>query len=211
MDLKTLNNMRFPFKLETLPYQKDSLKPFMSEETFDYHHGAHHAAYVKNLNALLEKNETLKNKTLKEIILASAGDEKLAGIFNNAAQVWNHYFFWLSMSPNKKVKPEGELLKQIESCFGSYDAFKEEFKKIGLGQFGSGWVWLLYDAKEKKLAIHKTANAMLPMVDHHKALLACDVWEHAYYIDYRNNRAKYLDAFLDNLINWDFASENFAS
>jgi Fe-Mn family superoxide dismutase len=189
------------FTLPTLPYDKNALAPHISAETLDYHHGKHHQAYVTNLNKLLE-GKPEANKSLEEIILA-AGE---GGVFNNAAQVWNHTFYWHSMKPNGGGQPTGDLLAAINRDFGSFDKFKEDFTNAGATQFGSGWAWLVL--QNGKLAVTKTPNADLPMKHGQKALLTMDVWEHAYYIDYRNARPKYIETFLAHLANWDFALEN---
>jgi Fe-Mn family superoxide dismutase len=189
------------FTLPNLPYSKDALAPHISAETLEYHHGKHHAAYVTNLNKLIEGKPDA-NKSLEEIVLSSDG-----GVFNNAAQVWNHTFYWSSMKPNGGGQPTGDLLAAINRDFGSFDKFKEEFANAGATQFGSGWAWLV-ENKDGKLAVTKTPNADLPMKHGQKALLTMDVWEHAYYIDYRNARPKYIETFLNSLANWDFALEN---
>ncbi|MBX3186162.1 MAG: superoxide dismutase [Labilithrix sp.] len=188
------------FTLPNLPYSKDALAPHISAETLEYHHGKHHQAYVTNLNKLLE-GKPEANKSLEEIIMSSDG-----GVFNNAAQVWNHTFYWSSMKPNGGGQPTGDLLAAINRDFGSFDKFKEEFANAGATQFGSGWAWLVL--QNGKLAVTKTPNADLPMKHGQKALLTMDVWEHAYYIDYRNARPKYIEVFLNSLANWDFALEN---
>ncbi len=194
--------------LPSLPYAKNDLQPYVSSDTLDYHHGKHHKAYVDNLNNLLLGTE-LRSKSLEEIIMRSANDSAMQGIFNNAAQVWNHTFYWHSMMPKGGGSPKGSLLQQITKDFGSFEEFKIAFKQGGATQFGSGWVWLCWDAKAAKLVVIKTANADLPMVKGLQALLTADVWEHAYYLDYQNRRPDYLDVFLNNLANWDFASANF--
>jgi Fe-Mn family superoxide dismutase len=188
------------FTLPNLPYAKDALAPHISAETLDFHHGKHHQAYVTNLNKLLE-GKPEANKSLEEVIMSSDG-----GVFNNAAQVWNHTFYWSSMKPNGGGQPTGDLLAAINRDFGSFDKFKEEFANAGATQFGSGWAWLVL--QNGKLAVTKTPNADLPMKHGQKALLTMDVWEHAYYIDYRNARPKYIETFLNHLANWDFALEN---
>ena len=201
-----MNN--YPFKLPELPYSKDSLEPYISQNTLNYHYDKHHNAYVVNLNKLIDQTE-YANFTLEEIISKTYGIEDKKAIFNNAGQVWNHTFYWHSMKKDGGGYPEGEIKSQIDRGFGSYENFKEEFVKSGVGQFGSGWVWLVWDYKENKLMIMKTANAELPLVHNKKALLVADVWEHAYYLDYQNLRPKYLETFLDNLVNWEFALNNF--
>jgi len=197
------------FELPPLPYAKDALEPHMSANTFDFHHGKHHNAYIVNLNGLLEGN-ALAGSSLEEIIKATAGDAAKAGIFNNAAQVWNHTFFWSSMKPSGGGKPTGDLAAKIDADFGSFDAFKDAFKAAGATQFGSGWAWLVVGA-DGKLEVVKTPNAENPMTQGKTPLLTCDVWEHAYYLDYQNRRPDFLASFLDNLANWDFAAANLAS
>ena len=189
------------FSLPPLPYDKTALAPHISAETLEFHHGKHHQAYVTNLNKLLE-GKPEASKSLEDIILASEGP-----VFNNAAQVWNHTFYWHSMKPNGGGQPTGDLADAIKRDFGSFEKFSEEFANAGATQFGSGWAWLVIGA-DKKLAVTKTPNADLPMKHGQKALLTMDVWEHAYYIDYRNARPKYIETFLDKLANWDFALEN---
>ncbi len=190
------------FVLPELPYAKDALQPHLSAETLDYHHGKHHNAYVTNLNNLIEGTD-FASKGLEELVLTSDG-----GIFNNAAQVWNHTFYWNSMKPGGGGEPTGELAAAIAKSFGSYDAFKAEFIQAGLTQFGSGWAWLVLD--NGQLKITKTGNADLPLKHGQVALLTADVWEHAYYIDYRNLRQKYLEVFLASLVNWDAAAAIYA-
>jgi Fe-Mn family superoxide dismutase len=190
------------FELPDLPYAKDAL-PGVSAETLDYHHGKHHNTYVTTLNGLIEGTEHA-DKSLEDIILAADAGP----LFNNAAQVWNHTFFWSCMSPNGGGAPTGEVGDAINSAFGSYDAFAEEFAEAAKTQFGSGWAWLVDDGG---LKIMKTANADLPLKHGVKALLTLDVWEHAYYIDYRNARPDHIKNFLDNLANWDFVAQNMAA
>ncbi len=192
-----------PFSLPELPYAKDALAPHLTAETLDFHHGKHHNAYVVNLNKLLEGKPEAE-KSLEEVILASDG-----GVFNNAAQIWNHTFYWSSMKPGGGGEPTGDLKAAIDRDFGSFAKFKEEFSAAAATQFGSGWAWLV--VKDGKLSVTKTANADLPMKHGQTALLTCDVWEHAYYIDYRNARPKYVETFLNHLANWDFAAANLAS
>src|SRR5574338_614586 len=186
------------FELPELPYAKDAL-PGVSAETLDYHHGKHHNAYVTTLNGLIEGTEHA-DKSLEEIILAADAGP----LFNNAAQVWNHSFFWNCMSPTGGGAPTGDLGEAINSAFGSYDAFATEFSEAAKTQFGSGWAWLVDDGG---LKVMKTANADLPLKHGVKALLTLDVWEHAYYIDYRNARPDHIKNFLDNLLNWDFVAQ----
>jgi superoxide dismutase, Fe-Mn family len=189
-----------PFTLPELPYNKDALAPHISAETLEYHHGKHHNAYVTNLNKLLD-GKPEANKSLEEVILSSDG-----GVFNNAAQVWNHTFYWNCMKPNGGGKPTGDLADAITRDFGSFERFREEFSNAAATQFGSGWAWLVLD--KDKLSVTKTGNADLPLKHGQKALLTIDVWEHAYYIDFRNARPKYIDTFLEKLVNWDFVLQN---
>lgn len=188
------------FKLPELPYEKDALEPHISPETLEYHHGKHHRAYVDNLNKLIVNTE-FESMPLEEIVKKSSGT-----IFNNAAQNWNHTFYWHCLSPNGGGEPSGEVAEAIKSSFGSFAAFKEEFTKTAASLFGSGWAWLAKNGNNK-LEIISAGNANLPLKDGKKALLTCDVWEHAYYIDYRNARPKYIDNFWD-LVNWKFVAEN---
>ena len=178
----------------------------MSAQTFDFHYGKHHQAYVTNLNKLIEGTD-FAGKTLEQIILASSGDAAKAGIFNNAAQVWNHTFFWHSMKPGGGGKPTGELAAKIEKDFGSYEKFAEEFKTAAAGQFGSGWAWLVLD--NGALKVSKTSNAETPLTKGQTPILTLDVWEHAYYLDYQNRRPDFITTFLDKLVNWEFAASNF--
>ncbi len=194
------------FELPALPFAADALEPHMSARTFEFHHGKHHAAYVTNLNNLI-KDTPLAAMSLDEVIKAASADlPAKQGIFNNAAQVWNHTFFWNSMKKGGGGKPSGKLAAMIESDLGGYDKFKEDFKAAGVGQFGSGWAWLVVEGG--KLKIVKTANADTPLVHGQKALLTVDVWEHAYYLDYQNRRPDFIGAFLDHLVNWEFAEKN---
>lgn len=189
--------------LPELPYGKGDLAPHITEKTIDFHYGKHHKTYVTNLGKLIEGTE-LENEALENIIKKTVGDKAKAGIFNNAAQVWNHTFYWHSMKPNGGGSPTGQIAEKIKADFGSYEKFVEEFKNAGLTQFGSGWAWLVL--KDGKLQVTKTANADTPLAHGLKPLLTADVWEHAYYLDYQNKRADYLDVFIKNLINWDFAN-----
>jgi Fe-Mn family superoxide dismutase len=191
------------FELPNLPYELDALEPVISKETLEYHYGKHHKTYVDNLNKLTKDSE-FSNNTLEEIILKAKG-----GIFNNAAQVWNHTFYWNCLCPNSAGKPSAELLAAIESKFGSFDKFKEEFDQTAITTFGSGWAWLVQNA-DGSLELVSTSNAQTPLTSQQKPLLTCDVWEHAYYIDYRNARPKYVESFW-KLVNWDFVAENFNS
>ncbi len=191
-----------PFALPELNYSKDALAPHISAETIEYHYGKHHRTYVDKLNAAIEGTPDAE-KSLEDIIRSSSG-----GIFNNAAQVWNHTFYWNSLAPNGGGEPTGELAQAITKQWGNYQAFKEAFTTAALGQFGSGWAWLVKKA-DGTLAITTTSNAETPLTQKGQtALLTCDVWEHAYYVDYRNARPKYMEAFW-SLVNWDFAAKNF--
>ncbi|WP_374446189.1 superoxide dismutase [Stella sp.] len=193
------------FELPPLPYAPNALEPHMSANTFSFHHAKHHQAYVTNLNNLI-KDTPLADKSLEDIIMATASDAAKAGVFNNAAQVWNHTFFWNSMKPQGGGAPSGDLAKKIDAAFGSLAKFKEEFKAAAVGQFGSGWAWLVLDGADLKIV--KTGNAGTPMTSGQKALLTVDVWEHAYYLDYQNRRPDFVQTFLDHLVNWDFAAKN---
>ncbi len=190
-----------PFTLPPLPYDKNALAPHISAETLDYHHGKHHKAYVDTLNKLTEGKPEASN-SLEEIILSA----EPGPLFNNAAQVWNHTFYWSSMKPGGGGAPTGDLLAAIDRDLGGLEKFKEAFTTAGTTQFGSGWAWLVLE--NNKLAVTKTPNADLPLKHGQKAILTMDVWEHAYYIDFRNARPKYIETFLSSLINWDFALEN---
>lgn len=194
------------FTLPELPYATNALEPHMSANTFSFHHAKHHNAYVVNLNNLL-KDSPLLGKSLEEVIMASAGDASKAGVFNNAAQVWNHTFFWNCMKPGGGGAPTGIIAEKITADFGSFDAFKDAFKQAATTQFGSGWAWLAQGA-DGKLKVTKTSNADLPMAHGEKAILTIDVWEHAYYIDYQNRRPDFVSAYLEHLVNWDFANKN---
>jgi len=191
--------------LPNLPYDKKDLEPFISENTLNFHHGKHHQTYVTNLNNLIADTD-LANKSLEEIINISR-EKNQAGIFNNSAQIWNHTFYWNSMKKNGGGKPSGKLLAKIEEDFGSFEKFVEEFKIAGATQFGSGWAWLVADENDK-LKIVKTLNAETTLGTNLKPLITMDVWEHAYYLDFQNARPKYIETFLNNLVNWDFALEN---
>ncbi|MCC5951996.1 MAG: superoxide dismutase [Fe] [Acidimicrobiia bacterium] len=191
------------FELPALPYAKDALAPHISEETLDYHYGKHHQTYVTNLNKLVDGTDDA-DKSLEQVIMGAEG-----GLFNNAAQVWNHTFYWNSMAPGGGGEPSGEVAEAIGSAFGSYDEFRSQFTEAATTQFGSGWAWLVDDGSGLKVI--KTANADLPMKHSAKALLTIDVWEHAYYIDFRNARPNYISTFLDHLVNWDFVAQNMAS
>ncbi len=196
-----------------LPYENNSLEPYITSETISYHYDKHHRTYVNNLNNLLDvmsPDSPLKHMKLNDIVLASHRKSDLIGIFNNAAQVLNHDFYWLSMKPHGGGMPDERLLDLINETFGGFQAFKQEFVKIGTSQFGSGWVWLVKDNKSGKLLITKTGNADNPILYDQTPLITCDVWEHAYYIDYRNRRAEYIEIFIDKLVNWNFALKNLS-
>ena len=195
-------------QLPALPYDLDALEPHISRATLEFHHGKHHAAYVTNLNNLVAGTD-LEGKSLEETITDVAGDAAKAGIFNNAAQVWNHSFYWQCIKAGGGGAPSGELAAKIDADFGSFDAFKEQFKTAGATQFGSGWAWLVLE--NGTLKVTKTANADLPLAHGQKALLTMDVWEHAYYLDYQNRRPDYMGTFLDKLVNWDFVAANLAA
>lgn len=188
-------------QLPALPYAKNALEPFISSETIDYHYGKHHQAYVTNLNNLIKGTE-FENSTLEQIILKASG-----GIFNNAAQVWNHTFYWNCFKPNGGGTPSGELATAIDKAFGSFDEFKKQFSQKAVTTFGSGWAWLVKNA-DGSLALESTSNAATPMTKGQTALLTIDVWEHAYYVDYRNARPKYAEEFW-KIVNWDFVAANF--
>lgn len=188
------------FTLPELPYAQDALAPYMGSETLQLHHGKHHQTYVTNLNNLIEGTD-LANKSLEEIVVASHKDPAKAGIFNNAGQHWNHSLFWRIMKKNGGGNPGGELAKRIDAAFGSLDGFKEQFKTAAVQQFGSGWAWLSLDGDTLKVT--KTPNGSNPLVDGMRPILGIDVWEHAYYLDYRNRRPDYVAAFLNNLVNWE--------
>lgn len=190
--------------LPELPYGRDALEPHMSAHTFSFHYDKHHQAYVTNLNGLLA-DHPLQTASLEEVIMASHNQSEMAAIFNNAAQVWNHTFFWHCMKPQGGGEPTGLLKDLIIRDFGSVEACLAAFKQAALTQFGSGWAWLVQDASGK-LSIMKTANADTPMVHGVTALLTCDVWEHAYYLDYQNRRPDYVTTFLAHLVNWDFVA-----
>ena len=188
------------FTLPELPYSKDALAPHISAETLEFHHGKHHKTYVDKLNELTA-GKPEASKSLEDVIMSAEGP-----VFNNAAQIWNHTFYWSSMKPAGGGQPSGDLAAAITRDFGSFDKFKEEFTQAGITQFGSGWAWLVLEGG--KLKVTKTPNADLPMKHGQKALLTMDVWEHAYYIDYRNARPKYIETFLTSLATWDFALAN---
>ncbi len=190
------------FELPNLPYEKNALEPHISAETLEFHHGKHHATYVNKLNEMVPGTE-FEGKSLEDIIMKASG-----GIFNQAAQVWNHTFYWNCMGPNAGGEPTGDVADAINKAFGSFAEFKEKFAASAAGNFGSGWTWLVKNS-DGSVEIVNTSNAANPMTDGKTPLLTCDVWEHAYYIDYRNARPKYVEAFW-NLVNWDFVAKNFA-
>ncbi len=195
------------FTLPDLPYTRDALAPHISAETLDFHHGKHHKAYVDKANDLVKGTE-LDGADL-ETAIRTAWERKDAALFNNAAQIWNHTFYWQSMSPDGGGRPSGKLAEAIDRDFGSFEKFAEAFKTAGAGQFGSGWAWLV--VKDGKLEIRKTPNAETPITEAGVTpLLTMDVWEHAYYLDFQNRRPDYMGAFLEKLVNWEFAAENFA-
>ncbi len=191
--------------LPQLPFEKDALAPYISANTLEFHHGKHHKAYVDNLNKLIEGTE-LASKSLEEIIKISAKDSSKAGIFNNAAQVWNHSFYWQCLKKAGGGAPKGAVAEKIKATWGNLEKFADELKNAGITQFGSGWAWLISEGNELKIT--KTANADTPIAHGQKPLLTIDVWEHAYYLDYQNRRPDYLSAVIQNLINWDFVNAN---
>ena len=194
--------------LPALPFEKNALEPHISSQTLSYHYDKHHNTYVVNVNNLIKDTE-LENKSLEDIIRESANDPSKTAIFNNAAQVWNHTFYWNSLKPHGSSLPNEAIKQKIDSDFGSYDNFAKAFKEAALGQFGSGWAWLVLI--DGKLSILKTSNADTPIAHGIKAILCIDVWEHAYYLDYKNARAEYADNVINHLINWDFANANLMS
>jgi len=192
------------FDLPPLPYAETALEPHVSARTLQFHHGKHHAAYVANLNRLVGGDPSLQGRSLEEVVLAADGT-----VFDNAAQIWNHTFFWSSMRPGGGGAPTGALAAAIDAAFGSYDGFRTAFAEAATSQFGSGWAWLVIG--DTGLEVMRTANADLPMRHGRTALLTLDVWEHAYYLDYQNRRADFVAAFLDHLVNWEFAEARFAA
>lgn len=196
------------FKLPPLPYGQDALDPIISKRTVGIHYEKHHGGYVTKLEAAID--DASRGKSLEDIIIESHKAQK-AGVFNNAAQVWNHTFYWNSMAPEASNIRDDNLRKLVDDAFGGVDSFKEKFKAAAAGQFGSGWAWLLYDPAKKSLSISSTGNAGTPVTTDQKPLLTLDVWEHAYYLDYQQDRARYIDGFLDKLINWEFAAKNLNS
>jgi Fe-Mn family superoxide dismutase len=194
---------KMTFTLPELPYAQNALEPHISAKTFEYHYGKHHQAYVNKANELV-KGTPLEGAELEKAVIES--HKQGGGLFNNIGQIYNHNLFWLSMTPNGGGEAPAPLLEKINEAFGSFDAFKEQFIAGGVGQFGSGWVWLV--SNNGKLEIVKTANAETPLTDGKKPLLVCDVWEHAYYLDYQNRRADFLKVFIEKLVNWQFAVDN---
>ena len=194
--------------LPPLPYDIDALEPHISRSTLEFHHGKHHQTYVNNLNALV-KDTDLADQSLEQTIKAVAGDDAKLGVFNNAAQIWNHSFYWQCMKPAGGGEPSGALADRITADLGGFTAFVDAFKKAGATQFGSGWAWLVLD--NGSLKVSKTLNADNPMVHGQLPLLTMDVWEHAYYLDYQNRRPDYITTFLDKLVNWDFVATNLAA
>ena len=197
-----------PFTLPPLPYPDDALSPAISAQTIGFHYGKHHQGYVNKLNELVA-GTPLADQPLEAVIKATVGQSAQTAIFNNAAQVWNHTFYWRSLRPKGGGKPDGALAELITKSFGDYDQFKAEFAKIAASQFGSGWAWLVKE--DDKLTVTKTGNADTPIAHGQQPLLTIDVWEHAYYLDYQNRRADYVAAVLDRLINWDFAARNLSA
>ena len=195
------------FSLPPLPYSQEALEPYISARTMSFHYGKHHQTYVDNLNKLVA-GTPWAGQPLEKVIRETAGVADKAALFNNAAQVWNHTFFWQSMKPSGGGKPTGRLMKLIEKSFGSLDEFKKTFVDSGVAQFGSGWVWLVQDGDLLKVV--KTSNADTPVAHGQTALLTCDVWEHAYYLDYQNRRKDFVQAFLDHLANWEFAASQLS-
>jgi superoxide dismutase, Fe-Mn family len=199
--------MPSPFSLPALPYAEDALAPVISAQTVGVHYGKHHKTYVDNLNRLVSGTE-MESRTIEQIITAPAGRADKPELFNNAAQAWNHTFYWRSLRPGGGGRPGAELERRIAAAFGNYETFRKDFAKAAVSQFGSGWAWLAFD--DGALKIVKTSNADTPLAHGQVPLLTVDVWEHAYYLDYQNRRADYVDAVLDRLINWGFAAENLA-
>jgi len=196
------------FTLPPLPYQMNALEPYISERTLSFHYAKHHQANVDALNKLVQE-KGLGGISLEEIIQISSIDSNLKTVFNNAAQDWNHTFYWSSMMPKGGGKPTGPILALITQAFGSYEEFRQQFIDAGTNLFGSGWVWLVLD-NTNTLAIVPTSDADLPLLHNQKPLLVCDIWEHAYYLDYQNRRKDYVTLFLDHLANWDFANQNLS-
>ena len=199
--------MSSPFQLPQLPYQDDALAPYITANTIGFHYGKHHRTYVNKLNDMVQGTE-YADMPLEDVIQRTSGKPDKAGVFNNAAQIWNHTFYWHSMKPNGGGSPSGVLKEKIDASFGGFDKFKDEFANAAATQFGSGWAWLISEGDSLKVL--KTPNAETPITAGQTPLLTIDVWEHAYYLDFQNKRPDYINAFLENLVNWDFASENLA-
>ncbi|MBE9077944.1 superoxide dismutase [Romeria aff. gracilis LEGE 07310] len=195
------------YELPPLPYDYSALEPHVSKNTLEFHHDKHHAAYVRKYNDAVQGTD-LDSKPIEEVIKAIADDSEQSGLFNNAAQAWNHTFYWHSMKPDAGGQPTGELAKKIEADFGSFEKFVDAFKSAGATQFGSGWAWLVLDGNTLKVT--KTPDAVNPLTSGQTPLMTMDVWEHAYYLDYQNQRPSYIDAFLE-VVNWDFAAQNLAA
>ena len=196
------------YELPSLPYDYNALDPYISAKTLEFHHDKHHATYVTNYNNQI-KDTDLADKSIEEVIKATYNDSSKTGIFNNGAQAWNHSFFWNSLKPGGGGAPTGAVAEKIDADFGSYDNFKEEFKKAATTQFGSGWAWLVLD--NGTLKVINSPNAVNPLALGHTPLLTLDVWEHAYYLDYQNKRPDFIDAFINNLLNWDFVNQQLAA
>ena len=196
------------YELAPLPYAYDALEPYISKRTLEFHHDKHHAAYVSKYNDAV-KGTDHDSKPIEDVIKAIAGDSAMQGVFNNAAQAWNHTFYWHSLKPGGGGTPTGALASKIDADFGSFDQFAEAFKTAGATQFGSGWAWLVLD--QGTLKVTKTLNADNPLTAGQVPLITMDVWEHAYYLDYQNKRPDYMDAFLNSVVNWDFAASNLAA
>ncbi len=196
------------YELPALPYDYNALDPYISKSTLEFHHDKHHAAYVSKFNQAIQGTDW-DQMPIEKVIQAIAGDADKTAIFNNAAQAWNHTFYWNSMKPGGGGMPSGELMKKIEADFGGFESFAEAFKNAGATQFGSGWAWLVLEGRTLKVT--KTLNADNPLTQGQVPLLTMDVWEHAYYLDYQNKRPDYIETFLGNLVNWEFAAQNLAA
>lgn len=206
VSMPSLASAQAPHALPSLPYDDTALQPVISSTTIGFHYGKHHAGYLENLNKMLEEAKDLAPLALEDLIKSTAVNPNRVGIFNNAAQVWNHTFYWNSMRAGGGGEPTGKLKERLDAGFGGFDKFKAAFRAAALAQFGSGWAWLIQDGD--KLQVTRTANADTPLVQGKKCLLVIDVWEHAYYLDYQNRRAAYVDAWLDKAVNWEFAAKN---
>jgi superoxide dismutase, Fe-Mn family len=196
-----------PYELPDLPYLEDALEPYYSAQTIGFHYGKHHKTYVDNLNKLVGGTD-LDGMSLEELVRKTVGVPQSTAVFNNAAQVWNHTFFWNCMKPNGGGAPESEVARRLSEAFGGMESFHSQFKAAAMARFGSGWAWLVDD--DGALSIMTTLNAETPIMSGKKPLLTIDVWEHAYYLDYQNRRAEYVQQFLDNLVNWDFVAANMS-